>query len=112
MRAVTSAAMAVLVVAALLAGNCLSCPQMLLAIASHQPAHGCCPHGKNQTPARDCTTQSLRHFVKADVGAQAAPAIITHNDLPPDLAPAHPFEVAAVFISAEHAPPAQLPIRI
>lgn len=112
MRVVASAVMAVLLGAALLAGNCLSCPQMLLAMASHQPAHGCCPHGKNQTPTEDCTTQSLRHFVKADVTTQASPAVITSYDLPTDLVPAHSLEVAAVFPSAEHAPPAQLPIRI
>jgi len=72
MRAVVSAAMAALVILVLLAGNCLSCPQMLLAMATHQPSHGCCPHGKTpKTP--ECASQSLRHFVKAQ---SAPPAIL------------------------------------
>jgi len=55
--------MAALVVVALFWGNCFSCPQTLLASASHQ----CCkPH--KQTSSR-CETQNLQQFVKADIGA-------------------------------------------
>jgi len=65
MRAVAISMTAALLVMALLAGNCLSCPQMLLAMVGHQPSHSCCPHGKT-APTVDCRTQALRHFVKAD----------------------------------------------
>ena len=62
MRQVSTIVMATLIVAALFCGNCLSCPQMLMAIASHQPGHGCCHH---KTAKIDCHSQLLSHFVKA-----------------------------------------------
>jgi hypothetical protein len=65
--------MAALVVVALFWGNCLSCPEMILAAAARQPAHSCCHRTK---PAcTDCHSQGLRHFVKADPQAPAALAV-------------------------------------
>jgi hypothetical protein len=69
MRPVSNILLAALIVAALFGGNCLSCPQMLMALASHQPGHGCCHH---PAPKVDCHSQLLSHFVKAQ-SANAAP---------------------------------------
>jgi hypothetical protein len=71
MQRVSNIAMATLIVAALFFGNCLSCPQMLLAMAGQHPGHGCCHH---PAPKIDCHSQSLSHFVKAQ--GQAAPALV------------------------------------
>src|SRR5215472_12601951 len=71
MRKVSSSIMAALVVVALFWGNCFSCPQLLAALQSHQPAHGCCH--KTRQPASGCQTQVLKSFVKA---ASAAPATV------------------------------------
>jgi hypothetical protein len=73
MRTISNALMAALVVAALFWGNCFSCPQMLLALQSHQPPHGCCHRTKPTTA--NCQTQVLRHFVKADVVVAVAPVV-------------------------------------
>jgi len=70
MRIFSSTVMAVLMIAVLFWGNCFSCPQLLLA----QPAHPCCPHTKS--PAKDCNSKSLQHFVKADSGDHALPAAV------------------------------------
>jgi hypothetical protein len=70
MRQVSNILMAVLIVAALFFGNCLSCPQMMIAPASHQPGHGCCHH---RTAKIECHSQALSHFVKTQ-GGNAAPA--------------------------------------
>ena len=70
MRQVSNILMAALVVSALFFGNCLSCPQVLMAIASHQTGHGCCHHS---TPKIECHAQALSHFVKAQ-GANVTPA--------------------------------------
>src|ERR1051326_7160694 len=64
MRALSNSIMAALVVAALFWGNCFSCPQVLLSLTSKQPAHGCCHRTKQ--PSKNCGTQVLRNFVKAD----------------------------------------------
>jgi hypothetical protein len=69
MRTVSSSIMAALVVVALFWGNCLSCPQLLAAVHSHQQAHGCCH--KTGSPATECQSQGLKNFVKAPQGAQA-----------------------------------------
>jgi hypothetical protein len=60
--------MVALIVAALFWGNCLSCPQMLLA---QQPGHGCC---HRTGPAAKCQSQGLQVFVKAEAKALTAPA--------------------------------------
>lgn len=78
MRKAFIGAMVVLVVVALFAGNCLSCPQMLL--ASQQPAHSCC-HKPQPTSAR-CQTQGMQHFVKADVSAPSVPLVAELVELP------------------------------
>jgi hypothetical protein len=62
MRAVSSSIMAALVVVALFWGNCYSCPQALLALAAHQPAHRCCHPTK--TP-KDCPAPTLHNYVKS-----------------------------------------------
>jgi hypothetical protein len=64
--------MATLIVAALFFGNCLSCPQMMMAVAGHQPVHSCCHHS---TPRIDCHSPVLRHFVKAQGYAASRPAV-------------------------------------
>src|ERR1017187_1126241 len=74
MRTISNTAIAALVVAALFWGNCFSCPQILLALQSHQPAHGCCHRTKQTT--ENCQTQVLRHFVKAEAGVEPAAAPI------------------------------------
>src|SRR5208283_5328197 len=78
MRRASNILMATLIVAALFFGNCLSCPQMLTALASQQPGHGCCHH---KTAKIDCHSQLLSHFVKAQ-GGNAAPALATSSAAP------------------------------
>jgi hypothetical protein len=70
MRQVSNVLMAALIVAALFCGNCLSCPQMLMAMAIHQPGHSCCHH---RTGRVECHSQSLSHFMKAQ-GGNTVPA--------------------------------------
>jgi len=85
MRRTSNILMAALIMAALFFGNCLSCPQMLTALASHQPGHGCCHHPVGKI---DCHSQALSHFVKAQ-GGNATPTIASSG-----LAPA----IAAVTV--------------
>jgi hypothetical protein len=68
MRAVSNFVLAFLLLGALLWGNCLSCPQLLLSLASHAPAHDCCKHPGKQpvTSQNSCQSFALKHFVKAD----------------------------------------------
>src|SRR5512140_1438356 len=73
MRTISNAVMAALVVTALFWGNCFSCPQLLLALTSHQPAHGCCHKTKPTT--ENCQTQALRHVVKAEAQVAATPVV-------------------------------------
>ena len=74
MRAVSSSIMAVLVVVALFWGNCFSCPEAVLAFATHQPTHQCCHKTKTAVPG--CDTQNLQQFVKTDLGSHV-PAMPT-----------------------------------
>ncbi|MGO9011434.1 MAG: hypothetical protein ACLQPN_15125 [Bryobacteraceae bacterium] len=110
MRQASNILMAALIVAALFGGNCLSCPQMLMVMASHQPGHGCCHH---PTPKIDCHSQVLSHFVKAQGGnvtpmfaaADAAPAIaaVAVATLPrPALAPWRAADVAPPDLLSLH----------
>jgi hypothetical protein len=96
--------MAALVVAALFWGNCFSCPQVLLALKTHQPAHGCC-HRTKQTSS-GCTAQSLQHFVKADPGTQvpAVPVVARAAEPAPAIARLADLSPAP----AEQAPPGDL----
>jgi hypothetical protein len=70
--------MVTLMVAALFCGNCLSCPQMLMAPAGQQPAHSCCHH---RTAKVDCPSLALGHFVKAQ-GASVTPVFATAGVAP------------------------------
>ncbi len=102
MRAVSTSLMAALVVVALFWGNCFSCPQLLLALQTHQPSHECC-HGKKQAPV-SCQTQQLHQFLKADAGH--APAVPMVAELAASLAPVSlPHGRTSVSVPAQHAPP-------
>jgi hypothetical protein len=71
-KAFSNSLFAILVVAALFWGNCFSCPQLLLSLAK-KDLHSCC---KRSAPVKQkCTTNVLKHFVKADPVAVATPAV-------------------------------------
>ena len=98
--------MAVLVVVALFWGNCFSCPQILLAAQKHN----CCPHGK--ADQKECKTQGLRNFVKADPVVKVAVAETQGAALPAT-------DTASQLVRTRTAPPLQnfsppdlLPLRI
>jgi hypothetical protein len=91
MRTVSSSVMAALVVVALFWGNCLSCPQLLAALHSHQPVHGCCH--KTGPAAPECQSQGLKNFVKAPQGAQAEAMPVAMGLVEP---------LAAVTLSADN----------
>ena len=84
MRVVSSSFLSVLVLAALLWGNCLSCPQLLLSLGANAPAHSCCKHpGKKPVTTRDgCQSQGLKHFVKADSAQKIQPPAAQPVQLP------------------------------
>ena len=69
MKAVSSSFMTALVAVALFLGNCFTCPQVLMAMAAHHPAHGCCHHP--QPAQTGCQTQLLQNFVKAESSSPA-----------------------------------------
>ena len=97
-RAVSNSLLAALVVAALFWGNCLSCPQLLL--SPHNP-HSCCH--RSAPVARVCTTQVLKHFVKADLVVVAPPAVgLPVNALSVLPAPREEFSFRYVIL---HSPP-------
>jgi hypothetical protein len=102
MRRVSSSLMAALIVVALLWGNCLSCPQMLLAAATHQPAHSCCHRTK--TAGTKCQSQGLQHFLKASPELQT-PAVAAVAAVAPVIAV--PLALGALVSPVElvHAPP-------
>jgi hypothetical protein len=81
MRTFSNTAMAALLLAALFWGNCFSCPQALLALKSHQPAHGCCHRTRPTT--ENCQTQVLQHFVKADSDTVAPASAIVAGPVEP-----------------------------
>jgi hypothetical protein len=110
MRQATNIFMATLIVAALFFGNCLSCPQVIMASASLQPGHGCCHH---RSAKFDCHSQALSHFVKAPGGnvtpmfaslgvapALAAPTVLAR----PVIAPARAADVAPPGLLSLHSP--------
>jgi hypothetical protein len=108
MRRPSNILMATLIVAALFCGNCLSCPQMWMAVATPQPGHSCCHH---RTAKVDCPSQALSQFVKAQGGSFApvftaagvAPAItaVTATDRP----------ALASWRAADFAPPGPLSLH-
>ena len=88
--------MALLIIAALFWGNCYSCPQILIA-----QQHQCCHH--TQAPADTCVSQSLQHFVKADIGTIAPPVV---SDLVEAITPLsfEPAPESVIFIPFAEAP--------
>ena len=105
MRSVYSSLMAALVMVALFWGNCLSCPQILLSLKAHQPAHGCCKRG--QKPATDtCQNQGMQHFLKTDPGTQAHAAPVAEVIDTATVATVESPRWAPVAVDlAAHAPP-------
>jgi hypothetical protein len=105
MRTVSSSIMAALVVVALFWGNCFSCPEAVLAYASHRPAHHCCHNSKASTPG--CDTQNLQQFVKTHADTQAAvPVGVLHTVE----APAMVLEALAPLV-LEYPPPKLLSLN-
>jgi hypothetical protein len=106
MRAFFNSLMATLVVMALFWGNCFSCPQVLLAAQKHR----CCPHGK--ADPKECKTQGLRNFVKADPVVKATPAVVETSA--PDVILLQISMAAARLAPAPQnfSPPDLLPLRI
>lgn len=102
MRVIASSLRAALIIVALFWGNCLTCPQALMAQA--QQRHQCC-HKTKQNSAT-CQTQVLQQFVKADP-VQCAPVLATTAIL--TSVPAQPLGVESIRIAvpdaAGHAPP-------
>ena len=83
MRVFSNSLMGALVVMALFLGNCLSCPQVLAAMAEHAPSHNCCHHKTHQSTTKtDCQSQSLQHFVQAEKTAPPVPAVMALIALP------------------------------
>ena len=106
MRAFFNSLMAALVVMALFWGNCFSCPQILLAAQKH----GCCPHGK--ADQKECKTQGLRNFMKADPVVKVVPAVV-QGSAPAVLFPASLWSITpSAPVSPSFSPPDLLPLRI
>jgi hypothetical protein len=93
--------MVALAVLALLWGNCLSCPDMMAAMAVHQPDHNCCH--KPQPAQAKCHTQDMQHFMKAEAPAPSLPVVAELAELPAPVAMPVQWEDAP--LPAEHAPP-------
>ena len=79
--------LSLLLLAALVWGNCWSCPQVLLSLG-HAPSHDCCKHSRV-----DCQSVALKHFVKSDPVVKA------------------PVPVAAPLALSAEAPPQALSLR-
>ena len=105
MRAFYTSVMALLVVAALFWGNCYSCPQVLLAAASH----GCCHRSK--VPKTDCQTQGLRNFVKAEKAAPVSGMPVVVAGIAPPVQ-AEAANLASVPLPAVFSPTLAIPLRI
>jgi hypothetical protein len=105
MRVISTSVLALLVIAALFWGNCLTCPQAIQALVNHQPMHGCC-HRSKHAPS-GCTTHAMRQFVKADPGQHAqAPAVAAVDVVEAHLGPAPvPPVFAETALTAVHGPP-------
>ena len=96
--------MVALVVAAMLWGNCLSCPDMLAAMMSRQADHTCCH--KPRPVSVKCHAQAMQHFVQAETHTMDTPAVAELAELPAPLAP--PAQWASAPLPAQHAPPGNL----
>ena len=94
--------MTALIVAALFWGNCLSCPQMLLAVAAHQPARNCCH--KTKSAGTSCQSQGLQHFLKAGPELQT-PAVAVMAAVEPAIAVSLPQGAMVAPVEVVHAPP-------
>ena len=94
--------MTALIVAALFWGNCLSCPQMLLAVAAHQPARNCCH--KTKSAGTGCQSQGLQHFLKAGPELQT-PAVAVMAAVEPAIAVSLPQGAMVAPVEVVHAPP-------
>jgi hypothetical protein len=94
--------MAALIVVALFWGNCLSCPQMLLAVAAHQPAHSCCHRTK--TAGTSCQSQGLQHFLKTGPEVRT-PAVAVVAAVAPASAVTLPQGALVAPVEVVHAPP-------
>ena len=94
--------MAALIVVALFWGNCLSCPQMLLAAATHQPAHSCCHKTKSAGTA--CQSQGLQHFLKASPETQTLAVAVVAPVAPAIAVPLVPGALVSP-VEVVHAPP-------
>jgi hypothetical protein len=108
MRAVSNSLLGLLLLGALLWGNCLSCPQLLLSLASHAAPHDCCKRPGHQ-PANSqagCASFALQHFVKTDPApkAQLQPAAHAFS-LSPDGMPLTPAAAPVAIVVIPHSPP-------
>ena len=101
MRGFRNILMALLIVAALFGGNCLSCPQVLMAMAAHQPSHSCCHH---RTTRIDCPSWQLSHFVNAQ-GSDVAPVPAVAGTVRAIVAAAPGRLAAAASMPADPSPP-------
>jgi hypothetical protein len=97
MRVISTSVRAALIILALFWGNCLTCPQALMA-----QTHRCCH--KNKQGSQSCQTQVLRQFVKADPAPHAAPVPVVAelSSLPLTVPVA---EWTSLPNASEHAPP-------
>ena len=94
--------MAALIIVALFWGNCLSCPQMLLTVAAHQPAHSCCHRTKSA--GTSCQSQGLQHFLKAGPDVQT-PTVAVVAAVAPAIAVSLPQDALVAPVEVEHARP-------
>jgi len=99
---VLSITAAVLVVVALLFGNCLTCPEMA---ASQSCCHRNQPCHHKQAPSQVCEARSLHQFVKADLADHTVTLAVA--SIAPETS--DQFSLAdqrdAAFASAEYVPP-------
>ena len=95
--------MAALIVVALFWGNCLSCPQMLLAAATHQPAHSCCHRTKSA--GTSCQSQGLQHFLKAGPELRTPAVAVVVAAVAPAIAVSQPQGALVAPVEVVHAPP-------
>jgi hypothetical protein len=94
----SSALMVLLAVVALLWGNCLSCPQMIM--GGQGGSHSCCH--KPQPAQAKCHTQDMQHFVNAQTHAPVAPVVLGLSTTPEvELALSEVIAPAVIL----HAPP-------
>jgi len=108
MRVVSNSFLALLLLSALLWGNCLSCPQLLLNLASQVPAHDCCKHPGKQPVGCQTTCQSLalKHFVKADPApTPQLHAVAYAHFLSADAMPLAPAAPKAAVVVIAYSPP-------